>query len=133
VGALAHLFPILMIEIFMRQVARYKKVGRRRRFNKPESQYMYSVLGSIIRIILGLLMSTPFIWFVIFSNPGMSLAKMLAIIGIMVGLPLLIIGIMGFVGRKHFRSGAHLEVDVSRIRFATEFQLMRDIFKGDKK
>lgn len=97
------------------------------RFNRinirSNSGKLFSKLSAIIMSIVGFIMSTPF-WVSVFMSQGhhyMSLLDIVFIISMLVGMPMMIMGIVSLlVGKAGASAASYNDHDVSRMRHVIE-------------
>lgn len=111
--------------------------SKNKEYSKPRSHYTFSLLGAIIKIIVGFLLLCPFLYDVFFvaqSTQFFTLWDMFQIFGLIIGGPMFILGILGIWAKwtNQVSGTAQMEMDISRIRFAAETQMMHDLMRDIK-
>lgn len=94
---------------------------------KANHRNILSFTASIVVSVVGFVMTLPFLWFVAFaaSSPYMSMFQFLSIIGIVIGAPMSVFGLVNlFTERSFGPSHSSSELDISRIRYTVETDKM---------
>ena len=107
----------------------------RPRVNQYNSNYQFSVLGCIVRTLIGFALAAPFMWHVCFGahEPSPSTWTIISIWMWLFGAPYFILGVFGLVFKKQHAPDASLQLDIMRIRQAVETKMTYDIFKDIRK
>jgi hypothetical protein len=98
------------------------------RFNSSRSRttHLMSKVSAIVLVIVGILMSIPFVWVMLFGahQPNISIGRIIAVIMIIFALPMFGFGFIGLFARRNSGTDT-VTSDMSRIRFTVETDSMR--------
>jgi ABC-type phosphate transport system permease subunit len=91
---------------------------------KPKSRYVMNIISSIVMIIVGAIISIPFIIDVLILDHNyhyITFWPFMRFIGLLIGAPMIVFGIIALLVRKHRHgSSSTASIDLARIRYTVE-------------